>query len=204
MKTLEEKAVIVDFKAKRRLAVKQAVKLEKQAAKFRMDALKYGCELAQRKVQVYKEAHPAYGDRVLPLLHKAASIAGEYGFDILFQTRTPMPGMPDYTSALGGFADEENLTPTMKACVDLVKSSRKVHIDADGVVRLNKINFPVANDEAVEGMAQVIYEQWAHKNGYVAWVPGGNSDMQGEARRLARAVVTRAEPGAACDNSDKS
>lgn len=204
MKTLEEKAKIVDLKAKRRLAIKQAVKLEKQAAKFRQDSLKFGCELAMKGVHIYKEDHPVYGDMILPLLHKAAGIAGAHAFDILFQTRCPMPNLPDFTSALGAFADENKLTPTMKGCVDLVKASRRVHVDATGAVRLNEVNFPVANDEAVEGMARVIYEQWAHKNGYIPWVPGGNSDMQKEARRLARAVVTRAEPGAACDNSDKS
>lgn len=43
---------------------------------------------------------------------------------------------------------------------------------------------------AVEGeaVAKAIYEQWADRPGYVAWVDGGNSLKQNEARVIARAA----------------
>lgn len=44
-----------------------------------------------------------------------------------------------------------------------------------------------ATVETVETLAKKIYEGWIHWHGYVPWFDGGNSDMQVEARRQARA-----------------
>lgn len=43
--------------------------------------------------------------------------------------------------------------------------------------------------EAVEAMAEEIYDGWQDKEGWTPWVPKGNSDMQFEARKEARALI---------------
>lgn len=43
--------------------------------------------------------------------------------------------------------------------------------------------------EAVEAMAEEIYDGWQSKEGWVPWVPNGNSDLQFEARKEARELI---------------
>ena len=43
----------------------------------------------------------------------------------------------------------------------------------------------------VEPMAKVIYRQWCYLPEYTAWVEGGNSFKQDDARRIARNVLER-------------
>jgi len=43
--------------------------------------------------------------------------------------------------------------------------------------------------DVVEAVAKAIYEQWVAAPGYVAWVDGGNSLKQDDARRIARAAL---------------
>jgi hypothetical protein len=40
--------------------------------------------------------------------------------------------------------------------------------------------------DLLEAEARVIYESWSGQPGFVPWVDGGNSTMQGEARGEAR------------------
>lgn len=54
-----------------------------------------------------------------------------------------------------------------------------------------------ASRSVVEHLARVIYEQWAHQDGYVPWVDGGNSLKQSEARRIARDALEHCCPTAA-------
>ena len=122
MKKLEDKVRRHEEKAKRTLARRQAVKLSKQAAKFRQDAFDAGKRASGMGAKIYGVNHPVYEDLIQPLLKEAAEIAAKYGFDVLYQTRTPIPGSPNYTACLGSFADNNNLTPTMKTCVDLIKA----------------------------------------------------------------------------------
>lgn len=121
MKKLEDKVKKHEAKARRTLAKRQANKLSKQAARFRADALTAGCQATQMGMKIYK-THPVYEELIEPLLKEAAGIAAQAGFDILYQTRTPMPDNPNFTSCLGSFANRNNLTPTMKGCVDLIKA----------------------------------------------------------------------------------
>lgn len=48
------------------------------------------------------------------------------------------------------------------------------------------------HDDAAEREAQKIYEGWARQDGFVPWVPGGNSLKQDEARRLACSAMGKA------------
>lgn len=50
-----------------------------------------------------------------------------------------------------------------------------------------------AAEALVEPMAKVIYRQWGYMPEYTAWVDGGNSFKQDDARRIARNVVKRGE-----------
>lgn len=45
-------------------------------------------------------------------------------------------------------------------------------------------------EDAPECAAQEIYKSWSGQEGFVPWVPGGNSLKQGEARRLARNAIS--------------
>jgi hypothetical protein len=45
-------------------------------------------------------------------------------------------------------------------------------------------------DDPTERAAQEIYEGWSGQEGFVPWVPGGNSLKQGEARQLARNAIS--------------
>ena len=42
---------------------------------------------------------------------------------------------------------------------------------------------------AIEAVAKVIYEQWINERGYVPWVEAENSDMQYQARDMARTAI---------------
>lgn len=46
-------------------------------------------------------------------------------------------------------------------------------------------------DDAAELEAQKIYDSWTGHDGFVPWVKGGNSVKQDEARRLARAALSK-------------
>lgn len=70
-------------------------------------------------------------------------------------------------------------------------------LEADGTLRINGVvigNLDGAEvrgqvipyDRALEQAARAIYYQWATLPGYKLWVEGGTSDMQEEARRIAR------------------
>lgn len=41
----------------------------------------------------------------------------------------------------------------------------------------------------VESVAKTIYDQWSGVEGWVPWVPAGNSFKQDEARKLARDAI---------------
>lgn len=120
MKKLEDKVKKHECKAKRTLLRRQSVKLSKQAAKFRFDALKQGCLATEAGSKIYTKHHPVYEELILPLLEEAKKIALEYGFDIMFQTRTPIPGAENFTHGIVGIQGEP--TPTMQACLDLIKA----------------------------------------------------------------------------------
>jgi len=45
---------------------------------------------------------------------------------------------------------------------------------------------------AVEKDAEAIYNSWSDQPGFVAWLKGGNSDMQEEARKQARKARSKA------------
>lgn len=63
---------------------------------------------------------------------------------------------------------------------------------------------PTLTDEQIELAAKAIFEHWAFA-APVAWVDGGNSDMQDRARRFARAALaaTRAEPAGGRDEREE-
>lgn len=135
MKKLEDKVKKHEEKAKRTLARRQAVKLGKQATKFRTDAMMAGLTATKLGAKVYNTRHPIYEDLIEPLLKEAATIAAKAGFDILYQTRTPIPDSPNLTVCLGSFSDPNGLTPTMKAQVDLIKA--RPHMGGDKLDDLN-------------------------------------------------------------------
>jgi len=45
--------------------------------------------------------------------------------------------------------------------------------------------------EQIELVAQTIYQQWSDRDGFLSWVPKGNSIMQDEARSIARACLDK-------------
>lgn len=120
MKKLLTKIQKLEARAKRKLLVKQAQEHLRQAGKFREDAFKVGCELMLAGDKPFKDGHPVYIDQIRPLLEQAAKIASKYGFNVLYQTHTPMEGHPLFTSAIAGW-NPDFLTPTMKGCIDLIK-----------------------------------------------------------------------------------
>ena len=122
MKALDTKMKKAEQRAIRSGAKRQAKKLAAQAGKFRADALAAGIKQTELGATVYTKHHPIYEEMILPLLEEAAKIASNAGFDILMQVRTPLSTEPNFTHAIGGFQDEDNLTPTMKAQVDLIRA----------------------------------------------------------------------------------
>lgn len=188
MKKLTNKVRILEAKATRRLHKKSAADHARQAAKFRMDSLKLGCELAQVGESPYKASHPVYEELILPLLNQAVQIANKYGFNTLYQTQTPVEGMPNYTHMLGA-ADSSTISETMKAQLDLIHSRPETKIDKHGKPMAVTQETPFANETAIELMAQVLYESWAEERGYVPWVKGGNSTMQDQARSEIRTAL---------------
>lgn len=122
MKALDTKMKKAEQRAIRSGAKRQAKKLALQAGKFRADALAAGIKQTELGATIYTKHHPIYEEMILPLLEEAAKIASNAGFDILMQVRTPLSTEPNFTHAIGGFQDEDNLTPTMKAQVDLIRA----------------------------------------------------------------------------------
>jgi hypothetical protein len=122
MKALDLKMKKAEQRAIRSGAKREAKKLAKQAGKFRADALAAGLKLHEMGAVPYTKHHPVYEEMIMPLLEEAAKIASNAGFDILLQVRTPLHSEPNFTHAIGGFQDENNLTPTMKAQVDLIRA----------------------------------------------------------------------------------
>lgn len=122
MKALDLKMKRAEQRAIRSGAKREAKKLAKQAGKFRADALAAGLKLHEMGSRPYTKHHPVYEEMVMPLLEEAARIASNAGFDILLQVRTPLHTEPNFTHCIGGFQDENKLTPTMKAQVDLIRA----------------------------------------------------------------------------------
>lgn len=122
MRKLTNKVRILEAKSLRKLHKKSASDHARQAAKFREDSLKLGCQLAQAGDNPYKKGtdHPVYAELILPLLQQASQIGAKYGFNTLFQVQTPIEGMPEFTHALGSI-NSKTVSPTMKACVDLIE-----------------------------------------------------------------------------------
>lgn len=136
MKALDLKLKKAEQRAIRSGAKHQAKKLAKQAGKFRADALAAGLKLHEMGNHPYTKHHPVYEEMILPLLEEAAKIASNAGFDILLQVRTPLSTEPNFTHAIGSFKDENNLTPTMKAQVDLIRQ-RPVLGGGKGIPEVN-------------------------------------------------------------------
>lgn len=198
MKKLTSRVRILEAKATRRLHKKSATNHARQAAKFRMDSLKLGCDLAGVGESPYKTSHPVYDELILPLLNQAAQIANKYGFNTLYQTQTPLPEMPNFTHMLGA-ADSRTISTTMKAQLDLIHSRPETKIDKNGKPMNITQETPFANETAIELMAQMLYETWAEERGYVPWVPRGNSTMQDQARQQVRDALKTIPPEASED-----
>lgn len=198
MKKLTSKVRILEAKATRRLHKKSAADHARQAAKFRMDSLKLGCELAGVDESPYKASHPVYEELILPLLSQATQIANKYGFNTLYQTQTPIEGMPNYTHMLGA-VDNKTVSATMKAQLDLIHSRPETKIDKHGKPMNVTQETPFANETAIELMAKTIHQQWADQLGYLKWVDGGNAIKQDEARSIARAALKTTPPEASED-----
>lgn len=147
MKKLETKVAKLEAKAKRLLLKKEAKRLERAAAKFRKDALKIGADLEVSGTRVYQAVHPVYQDMILPLLEEAARIANLYGFNALYQTHTPMPGVEQFTSVLGSI-DSRNVTPTMKSCVDLIQKRPVIARTRGGLITETQEEPPAKSDNA--------------------------------------------------------
>lgn len=141
MKKLEDKVKRHEMKAKRALLRRQAVKLSRQAAKFRQDALKAGAEATVAGSNIYHH-HPAYEDLVLPLLEEAHKLCERYGFDVIFHTRTPMKGMPDFTHVIAGFCDQP--TGTMGQCLELIRQQKAIAVKNGKLV---EIETPIKTNE---------------------------------------------------------
>lgn len=153
MKKLERTIEVHSLRAKRALLLKQARKLEAEAAKFRADACEAGCQLTGMGEDIYND-HPIYHDMVYPYLKKARHASVVFGFDALYQTRTPLPGCPDFTHAIAGIIKDP--TPAMKGCLDLIMSRPTVTINKDGTVseRSDPLHLPAsASDNAIDDKA---------------------------------------------------
>ncbi|UKL14996.1 hypothetical protein hairong_091 [Pseudomonas phage hairong] len=198
MKKLTSKVKVLEAKALRKLHKRQAADHARQAAKFRYDSMKLGCELAMAGENIYKNNHPVYDELILPLLNQAVQIANKYGFNTVFQTQTPVPEMPNFTHMLGA-ADSRTISPTLQGCLDFINSRPEAKIDKNGKPMVTGEEKPFANAIAIERMAQLLYESWAEERGYVAWVPGGNSTKQDEARMAVRRELARTVPAEKSD-----
>jgi hypothetical protein len=203
MKKLTSKIKILEAKALRKLHKKSASEHARQAAKFREDSMKLGAMVHQTGENIYKIDHPVYVELVQPLLMQATQIANKYGFNVLYQTHTPLPGMPLYSAVIGSI-DSKTVTPTMQGCIDFIKSRPEAKINKDGTPMVTTVEKPFANDTAIEVMAMLLYEEWVEEAGYVEWVPGGNSDRQENARRFVRQALAAANPAPASDTDSES
>lgn len=135
MKKLTNKVRILEAKSLRKLHKKSASDHARQAAKFREDSLKLGCHLAQAGENPYKSGtdHPVYAELILPLLQQAAQIGAKYGFNCLFQVQTPIEGMPEFTHCIGNM-NSETVSPTMKACVELIEKRPLIGRKGDDLI----------------------------------------------------------------------
>lgn len=131
MKKLINTIEVHELRAKRALFIKKARELEKQAAKFRQDAMEAGCKLHQLGEPMYTR-HPIYADMVYPYLRMARNISLNARFDLLFQVRTPMSTEPDWTEGIAGIMDEP--TETMGKCIDLINSRPTFVVDPGKIV----------------------------------------------------------------------
>jgi hypothetical protein len=131
MKKLINTIEVHELRAKRALFLKKARELEKQAAKFRVDALQAGCQLHELGEHQYVR-HPAYQDLVYPALRQARNISINAGFDILFQVRTPLAGNPDWTEGIAGVHNEP--TETMGKCIELIKARPELVVRSDKII----------------------------------------------------------------------
>lgn len=197
---LVSKVAVMQSKATRKLLKKSASDHAREAARFREDSLREGARLAEAGVQVYKDSHPIYEELILPLLNQAVQIANKHGFNVLYQTQTPTPEMPEYTHAFAS-ANSKTITPTMQGCIDLIHSRPTVKRNSDGTLIHTTPEKPFANDTARELMAQLLYESWAEERLYVPWVPGGNSTMQDHARQEVLQALAQATPAPASDTA---
>lgn len=82
-----------------------------------------------RAGHVVFDKHPGYQGAIEPLLMEARNTCIMAGFDFLFQVRTPMAECPNMTEALAGIMNEA--TPTMQACLDLIKEREVIAVDYD-------------------------------------------------------------------------
>lgn len=48
---------------------------------------------------------------------------------------------------------------------------------------------PQLDAKTMEVVAQIIYEQWSDREGWIEWTPGGNSARQDDARADAREIL---------------
>lgn len=131
MKKLIRTIEVHELRAKRALFLRKARALEAEAMKFRRDAAEAGCELTNLGEPIYT-GHPLYQDMVYPLIKRARHNCVVFGFDLMFQTRTPLPGSPDFTHAIVGIIDEP--TPTMAGCLELIQKRPSITMNPDGTV----------------------------------------------------------------------
>lgn len=198
MKKLASKAKVQEAKDLRKLHKRDASDHARLAAKAREQSMKLGAQLTVVGEGVYKLGHPVYEELIQPLLNQAAQIGSKYGFNTLFQTQTPLPGMPNYTHTIGA-ADSRTISTTMQGCIDLISSRPELKIDKHGNPIQTSKEKPFANEAAREVMAQLLYESWADEREYTAWVPGGNSTMQDEARMQIRLALAQVKPAEKSD-----
>lgn len=200
---LVSKVAVMQSKATRKLLKKSASDHAREAARFREDSLREGARLTEAGVQIYKDSHPIYEELILPLLNQAVQIANKYGFNVLYQTQTPTPEMPEYTHAFAS-ANSKTITPTMQGCIDLIHSRPTVKRNSDGTLIHTTPEKPFANETARELMAQMLYEQRVKEKGYVRWVPRGNSTMQDQARDTVRRMFAQATPAPVSDTASSA
>lgn len=202
MKKLTTKVQKLEAKALRKLHKKSAADHARQANKFREDSMKLGAQLTVSGDLIYKTDHPVYDELILPLLNQAVQIANKYGFNTLFQTQTPLPGMPNYTHMIGS-SDSRTISPTLKGCIELVQSRPEAKMNKDGTTMLTTEEKPFANDTAIELMAQMYYESWEESDPeFMKWVSGGNSIKQDQARQEVRARLRHTPPAVKSDTDD--
>lgn len=120
MKKLIQTVEVHEMRAKRALFIKQARKLEAEAAEFRQMASDVGMKLHLMGEPIYTD-HPIYHDQVEPVLRQARKICMHFGFDFIYTTRTPIHNQPLLCHALAGAVTE--FTPKMQKIIDIIKDA---------------------------------------------------------------------------------